>query len=188
MLVVNTKTKSSETNSLGPLWPKIDIRLLKFWVVTFLLFTSFCFAQTNIVRASFSTAPQTQKIGGFTVQQSMGHMGPVRTSQQSSNTVISGFLIPQDVIKDSQLTAPQSTLEWSLYPIPFTTHINIDFSSPVYGDMQLMLFDPTGKLMMEKTLEAKQKQRISMEHLAEGTYMISISVLEKSFSSQILKY
>jgi hypothetical protein len=38
---------------------------------------------------------------------------------------------------------------------------------------------------MEKTLKAKQKQRIPLEHLAEGSYIMNISVLEKSFSTQI---
>lgn len=168
-------------------WNK-GIWLLKYFVVTFLLFTSFSYAQTNIMRASFSTAAKTANIGGFTVQQSMGHMGPIHTFRESGNTVISGFLIPQDLTQDSQATAPELFIEWSLYPNPFSTHINIDFSSPVSGDMQLMLFDAAGKLRIEKTMEAKQQQRISMEHLAEGTYMISVSVLEKSFSTQILKY
>ena len=188
MLVINTKAKSSETHSLDPLRSKIDIRLLKFLVVTFLLFTSFSYAQTNIMRASFSTAAKTANIGDFTVQQSIGHMGPIHTSRESGNTVISGFLIPQDITQDSQSIAPQLFIEWSLYPNPFSTHINIDFSSPVSGDMQLMLFDAAGKMMIEQTMEAKQQQRISMEQLAEGTYMISVSVMEKSFSTQILKY
>lgn len=195
MLIFQRNTKISETSSVSVL-PKYDliagcnkgIWLLKFFVVTFLLFTSFSFAQTSIMRASFSTAAKTVNIGGFTVQQSMGYMGPINTSRQSGNTVISGSLIPQDLTQDSQSIAPQLFIEWSLYPNPFSTHINIDFSSPVSGDMQLMLFDAAGKMVLEKTMEAKQQQRISLEHFVEGAYMISVSVLEKSFSTQILKY
>ena len=119
------------------------------------------------MRASFSTAAKTANIGDFKVQQSMGHMGPIYTSRESGNMVISGFLIPQDLTQDSQATVPELFIEWSLYPNPFSTHINIDFSSPVSGDMQLMLFDAAGKLRIEKTMEAKQQQRISMEHLVE---------------------
>lgn len=193
--IFQISTKISETSSVSVL-PKYDliagcnkgIWLLKFFVVTFLLFTSFSFAQTSIMRASFSTAAKTANIGGFTVQQSIGHMGPMHTSRDSGNTVISGFLIPQDVAQNSHSADPELSITWSLYPNPFSTHINIDFSSPVSGAMQLMLFDAAGKMMIEKTLEAKQQQRISLEHLAEGAYMISISVLEKSFSTQILKY
>ena len=54
--------------------------------------------------------------------------------------------------------------------------------------MRLLLFDVAGKLVMEKTLEAKQQQRIPMAHLAQGEYIINVSVLEKSFSAQILNY
>lgn len=188
MLIFKIKVKSSNVHSLDSVLLKTGIRLLKFFVVTFLLFTSFSFAQTNIMRASFSTAAKTANIGDFMVQQSIGHMGPIRTSRQSGNTVISGFLIPQDITRNSQSTPLELSIEWSLYPNPFSTHINIDFSSPVSGDMQLMLFDATGKIRIDKTLEARQQQRIPMDHLAEGTYMISISVLEKSFTTQILKY
>lgn len=190
---INTKIRETPSVSVLPRYDLIaewnkDRWLLKYFVVTFLLFTSFSYAQTNIMRASFSTAAKTANIGGFTVQQSMGHMGPIHTSRKSGNTVISGFLIPQDVAQDSHSTDPELSITWSLYPNPFSTHINIDFSSPVSGDMQLMLFDAAGKMMLEKTLEAKQQQRISLEHLAKETYMLSISVMEKSFSTQILKY
>lgn len=190
---INTKIRETPSVSVLPRYDLIagwnkGIWLLKYFVVIFLLFTSFSYAQTNIMRASFSTAAKTTNIGGFTVQQSMGHMGPIHTSRDSGNTVISGFLIPQDVAQDSQETNPELSITWSLYPNPFSTHINIDFSSPVSGNMQLMLFDAAGKMMIEKTLDAKQQQRISMEHLAEGTYIISVSVMEKSFSTQILKY
>ncbi len=190
---INTKIRETSSVSVLPKYDLMagcnkDIWLLKYFVVTFLLFTSFSYAQTNIMRASFSTAAKTANIGGFTVQQSMGYMGPINTFRQSGNTAISGFLIPQDLTQGSQSIAPQLFIEWSLYPNPFSTHINIDFSSPVSGDMQLMLFDAAGRMIIEKTMEAKQQQRISLEHFTEGAYMISVSVLEKSFSTQILKY
>lgn len=154
----------------------------------FLLFTVFSFAQTKILRASLSTAPQTVRTDGFTVQQSIGHMGLIHTTAQDGNTVISGFLVPHNFAQNSQQITPEQSIEWQLYPNPFSTHINIDFSAPVRGDMHLLLFDVAGKLVLEKTLEAKQQQRIPMEHLAQGEYIINISVLEKSFSAQILNY
>lgn len=160
----------------------------KYLTVIFLLFTSFSFAQTKILRASLSSAPQTVRTGDFTIQQSIGHMGLIRTSEQDNNTVISGFLIPQSFAQNSQPNTPQQSIEWQLYPNPFSTHINIDFSTEVNGNMQLLLFDVAGQLVMEKTLEARQQQRIPMEHLAQGEYIINVSVLGKSFSAQILNY
>jgi hypothetical protein len=154
-------------------------------IVGFLLFASVSFAQTNIKRSSLSTGSHTLKIGAFSMQQSIGQMSFIQSSQQSGNTMISGFLIPQNFAQYLQGNAAQSSLEWSLYPNPFSTHINIKFSLPVAGDMHLLLYNLAGKLMMEKTLKAKQKQRIPLEHLAEGSYIMNISVLEKSFSTQI---
>mgnify|MGYP000217923737 CR=1 FL=1 len=160
---------------------------LKHFFICFLMVTSFSFAQTNIMRASFSTAAKTSQIDGFTIQHSIGHMGLIDTSKQGDNTVISGFLIPQNVAYNSQSTPSKQSIEWSLYPNPFSTHINLDFLSTVSGEIRFSLYDAKGKLIIDETIEAKQKQRIPMEHLAEGVYLINISVLKKSFSAQIFK-
>lgn len=162
---------------------------LNFFIAFFFFCTSFSFAQQTVIkRASLSTAPQTFQVGDVMVQQSVGHMGLIRTSKYNDNTVISGFLLPQTFAQDSDQITPQPSIEWQLYPNPFSTHINIDFSAAVSGDMKLLLFDVAGQLVMKKTLEAKQQQRIPMGHLAHGEYIIHITVMEKSFSAQLLNY
>jgi hypothetical protein len=164
-----------------------EVPRLKRFFIFFLIVTSFSFAQTNIMRASFSTAAKTSQIDGFTVQHSISHMGLIHTSKQGDNRLISGFLIPQNVAYDSQSIPSKQSIEWSLYPNPFSTHINLDFLSPVSGEIRFSLYDAKGKLIIDETIEAKQKQRIPMEQLAEGIYLINISVLKKSFKTQILK-
>ena len=162
---------------------------LKYLILTFFLFAGLSFAQTKVLRASLSTAPQTVQVGNVTVQQSVGHTGLIRTSSYGDNTVISGFLLPQATAQNAdQIIIPQPSIEWQLYPNPFSTHINIDFSAPVSGDMQLLLFDVAGQLVMEKTLEAKQQRRIFMNHLAQGEYILQVSVMNRTFSAQLLNY
>lgn len=157
------------------------------YLVFTLFFCTTLLAQQSVAikRASLSTAPQTIQNGVITVQQSVGFMGLMHTSQQNNNTTISGFLLPS--VRNSLLD-PETSIQWLLYPNPFSTHINIDFSAPVSGAMKLLLFDVTGQLIVEKTLEAKQQQRIPMEHLAQGEYIIQINVMGKSFSAQLLNY
>lgn len=157
-------------------------------ILFFLLFTGFSFAQTKILRASLSTAPQTEQRPSFTVQHSIGQMGLMRTSENGGNNVISGFLIPQSFAQGSEQILQQPSIEWQLYPNPFSTYINIDFSEAVSGDMHLLLFDVAGQLVMQKTLEAKQQQRVPMEHLARGEYIIQVSVMNRTFSAQLLNH
>lgn len=161
---------------------------LKHILLVFLFFTSFSKAQTKILRASLSTAPQTVQSNDFTVQQSVGQMGLMRTSEQRGNTTISGFLLPQTSAQKIQETTPQLPIEWQLYPNPFSTFINIDFSEAVSGDMHLLLFDVAGQLVMQKTLEAKQQQRIYIDHIAQGEYILQVSLMNSTFSAQLLNY
>lgn len=159
------------------------------YIPLFFLFSAgFSVAQVKILRASLSTAPQTVQTGNFTVQQSIGHMGLIRTSEYNRNNVISGFLLPQTDAQNTKPITPQPSIEWQLYPNPFSTHINIDFSTEVNGNMQLLLFDVAGQLVMDKSIKAKQQQRIPMGHLGQGEYIIRVSVMNSTFSAQLLNY
>ena len=112
--------------------------------ITLFFCTTLMAQESAIKRASLSTAPQTIQTGDFIVQQSIGHMGFIRTSENSDNTVICGFLLPQTFAQYSNQITPQPLIGWQLYPNPFSTHINIDFFIPVKGNMKLLLFDVTG--------------------------------------------
>lgn len=172
-----------------PITPQPLKQIYTFYIVLlFSVYSGLSFAQTKILRASLSTAPQTIQTGKYTVQQSIGHLGLIRTSEYNGNNAISGFLLPQTDAQNTKPITPQPSIEWQLYPNPFSTHINIDFSTAVSGNMQLLLFDVTGQLVMDKTIEAKQHQRIPMGHLGQGEYIIQVSVMNSTFSAQLLNY
>jgi hypothetical protein len=72
--------------------------------------------------------------------------------------------------------------------VPITTHLTIDFSAPVSGDMHVLLFDVTGQLVFDETYTAQQKQKIYIGHLAQGEYLIQVGLMNQTFSTQILNY
>lgn len=144
--------------------------------------------QGAIKRASLSTAPVTSSSNGYTVQQSIGHMGVMGTTTHDNHTVLRGFLLPQAVVAQQAVAPQAAAVEWTVYPNPFITHINIEFSAAVSGDMYVTLFDVAGQLVFEKTLTAKQKQRIPTGQLAQGEYILYVTVMDQTFSSQLLNY
>ena len=152
--------------------------------ITLLFCTALAAQQPAIKRASLSTGPQTSQKGSFVVQHSVGFMGAMSTQEHSKQMVTRGFLLPQA----NPVVEVVDQLEWSLYPVPFTTHLNIDFSAPVSGDMHVILFDVTGQLVFEQTYTAQQKQEIYIGHLAQGEYLIQVALKNQTFSSQILNY
>ncbi len=153
-------------------------------VILFFAFGSFVHAQSYIKRASLSTAPISSQKGTYSVQQSVGFMGAMTTQEHTNHVVTRGFLLPQASALDEQI--PQ--IEWSLYPVPFNTHLNIDFSAPVIGQMQVRMFDVIGQLVYDQSFTAKQTQKIDIHNLAQGEYLIQVSVMGLRFSSQILHY
>lgn len=157
------------------------------YLVFTLFFCTTLLAQQSVAikRASLSTAPQTIQKGHYKVQQSVGHMGIMTLAHHGKHMATRGFLLPQGATPSEETILD---FDWAVYPIPFSTHINIDFSAAVSGAMKLLLFDVTGQLIVEKTLEAKQQQRIPMGHLAQGEYIIQIKVMGKTFSLQLLNH
>ena len=159
-------------------------------------YTSLCFivffaptlvmAQSSAIkRASLSTAPVTSVSEHYTVQQSIGHAGIMSTKFHGDNAVLRGFLLPQ--LNPVSANA-NVNVSWVVYPVPFYTYFNIDFDFAVSGDMTVRLHDVTGQLVIEKTLEAKQQQRIHTGHLAQGEYVLSVEVMNKQFSKQIMNH
>lgn|GEM_PF-2031248 len=155
------------------------------YLLIILFFGTTVIAQESAIkRASLSTAPSTTQGVNFLVQQSVGFMGAMQTQSHENINVTQGFLIPQGVAVETLPTQ----MEWSLYPNPFSTHINIEFSQAVSGTMQIILFDVTGQLVYNRTHEAKQRQRIPFETLAQGEYIIQVKLMNQSFSTQLINY
>ncbi len=154
-----------------------------YFFLAFFFCTTLAAQQPAIKRASLSTGPQTSQKGSFMVQHSVGFMGAMSTQEHPKQMVTRGFLLPQ-----ASPVEFAEKLEWFLYPVPFTTHLNIDFSAPVSGDMHVLLFDVTGQLVFDETYTAQQKQEIYIGHLAQGEYLIQVGVMNQTFSTQILNY
>ena len=153
-------------------------------LITLLFCTTLLAQESAIKRASLSTAPQTSQTGDFMVQQSIGFMGAMETQTHTNYNVTRGFLLPQGTAVESLPTK----MEWSLYPNPFSNHINIEFSQAVSGDMHITLFDVSGRLVYNKTHKAKQRQRIPFDALAQGEYLIQVKLMNQTFSTQLLNY
>lgn len=122
--------------------------------------------------------------GTYSVQQSVGFMGAMSSQVVQGYSITRGFLLPQASAAEPMLPR----IEWSLYPIPFDSFLHIDFSAPVTGQMQVRIFDVIGQLVYDQSFTAKQTQKIDINNLAQGEYLIQVSVMGQRFSSQILHY
>ncbi|MDG1929839.1 MAG: T9SS type A sorting domain-containing protein [Flavobacteriaceae bacterium] len=162
---------------------------MKYIYLLFMVFScsSLLAQQSAIKRASLTHGSQTSENGKFMVQQSVGFLGAMQTQNLENHNVTRGFLLPQATAVEPTLpTTPK--MEWALYPNPFSTHINIEFSQAVSGDMHITLFDVTGQLVYNKTHTAKQQQKIPFDALAQGEYLIQVRLMNHQFSAQLINY
>jgi hypothetical protein len=162
---------------------------MKYSYLIFIFFScsSLLAQQSAIKRASLTIGSETSENGKFLVQQSVGFLGAMQTQNFESHNITRGFLLPQAAALEPTLPiAPK--MEWALYPNPFSTHINIEFSQAVSGDMHVILFDVTGQLVYNKTHSAKQQQKIPFDALAQGEYIIQVRLMDHQFSAQLINY
>lgn len=115
-------------------------------------------------------------------------MGIMSTVNQKNVSVTRGFLLPQSTNGQAVGNEQIPDFEWSVYPVPFDTYINIDFDVPVSGDMVIRLHDITGQLIMEQIQLAKQQQRIYINHLAQAEYLLTVAVMGKTLTKSLLHY
>lgn len=138
-----------------------------------------------ILRASLSTSFNSSQDTNsrYKIAYSVGHMGGMAKADHKSHTVTRGFLLPQG-FSGTQAVNP---IELTIYPVPFDTHLNIEFKTAVSGDLSVRLSDVTGRLVFDKVQTAKKQQRFDIGALAQGEYFIEVVLENQIFTKSIIK-
>lgn len=77
--------------------------------------------------------------------------------------------------------------EFKIYPIPFSTHFNIENVNGIYGD--ITIFNIIGKKVFSKFIEPTvTKTIIDMTEFPSGLYLIYIESADKTTTKKIIKY
>ncbi|MDA0780044.1 MAG: T9SS type A sorting domain-containing protein [Bacteroidetes bacterium] len=160
----------------------------KYLALFFLLYTGFSVAQVKVLRASLSSSVRDAhniQVGNFKVQQSIGQMGITGPINQQNHAVLRGFLLPQNALTNE---ANVTDFDLLVYPNPFVDYLELSFSANVSGDLEFNLHDVSGRLIVQQIYDAKQKQRIELRTLAQGEYILSVEVMGKRFTRNLLNY
>lgn len=81
-----------------------------------------------------------------------------------------------------------ATANWEVFPNPFKNQISINFGKEVHGDVNLSLYDISGKIVAQQILPANQ-QRLDWNlavPLPEGTYIIHIDTKDGTHAQRQL--
>lgn len=100
---------------------------------------------------------------------------------------------PQAVKKDGtagqQQSASSSSLEPIVYPNPANDVLTVSFDAPLMDEAEMHLTDLAGNQIPAtiKVLEEKKAYQITIDHLANGAYILVITKKGETFRKQVVK-
>ncbi len=163
---------------------------MKLFIFT-LFFGSFSFflnAQ-NLQRSSLGTSGASTKISvsnnNYYVSQSVGQNSVIGTLVNGDNAIRQGYQQPPISVK--VLADSNSTLEASVFPNPVDTFITIQFSEVLKNPINVVIYDISGKLILNNTKNPTQSFNVDMSFFSSGVYLLSIVSGNKKYSAQLIK-
>lgn len=157
------------------------MKLIYLWVCCV-----FISSNAQILHHQAFPAQGAQKLisSGFVIGQSIGQISPSGTFKNSTIAVQQGF--QQYVLTNYNIGVNDFTTK--VYPNPFVSSITFEFSKPIDYELQINLFDISGKLI--KNLSQKPNINILTVHfddIADGQYIVFLNSIDYTFSTKIIK-
>lgn len=113
-----------------------------------------------------ATAGDFQQAGGYSLSWTLGEC-VTETVSGSANTLTQGFQQPWVIV--TQITENNVESEIRVFPNPVDEILHISSNC---SNMKLMLFDATGKLILEET--TAENTFVSMAELNAGVYILFV--------------
>lgn len=140
--------------------------------------------RSNVGVGGSSKTFQTSK-GTYVISQSIGQSSVIGTSTSNGYYLRQGFQQPHKRIKVIKST--YSSLRAKVYPNPFDYNIQISFKENVSEDINIDVYDISGKLVFSKSFLPSRKIQMNLENLSSGAYTLKAISNGKLFNSKLIK-
>ncbi len=123
------------------------------------------------------------------VLQSVGQPGVVGFSSTTNTTIQQGYLntLLSFRINNDSNDEFEESFKFSLYPNPFTDHIDIQFAKLTLFPVLVRVFDMRGRLVHNQQFQPSKQIRIALEHLEEAGYVIRVASGVKSYLKKLVR-
>lgn len=144
-----------------------------------------------LLQASAS-AQQGFVMAGTDAQNSNGSssssMGQIarNTNTNASGTIQEGLQQPYEFVNVVAVEAILTGDQFSVYPNPTNNLLVITRDSQVGSEVQLRLFDATGKLILEEAMIATA-HTLSLQNLSPGVYYLRLQMNNQTNTLEIIK-
>lgn len=155
-------------------------------LVIFLAIGNALYSQ-NLQRQMVAAQGNTITIAnGMYVSQSIGQQSITGTSQKNKLNISQGY--QQNFWYNYIKTNETSVISVKTYPNPFFDTLNFQFSQPINANVQITLFDITGKIVFQETkLSNETILKISNIQLPSATYLVHLTSEKWNYYTQIIQ-
>ena len=154
-------------------------------LIYFFAFLSFNIGWSQLRNQTISSIGGTNKTNSnIVVTHSVGQVGIVGKVLMNNKNIIQGFQQPLW----GKIISKQNTPEFkvNIFPTPFDTEITIQH--PNAKEMNVFIFDVTGKVIYNsRLLFEESNQKINLEKLSAGVYLVKVQSKELSYFTKIIK-
>ncbi|MGV6831369.1 MAG: T9SS type A sorting domain-containing protein [bacterium] len=121
----------------------------------------------------------------YFIQESIGQQSVINVFETENYQLRQGFLQPIDPSFISNGADDNLLGRW--YPNPFIDHINLIFDEPLLDVVTISLYDVIGRQLFLRTYNPAQEIRVSLENLANGSYLLVAQMRSQQFIAKLVK-
>lgn len=155
-------------------------------LVIFLAIGNALYSQ-NLQRQMVAAQGNTITIAnGMYVSQSIGQQSITGTSQKNKLTISQGY--QQSLWSNYIKTNEASIISTKTYPNPFFDTVYFQFSQPINTNVQITLFDITGRIVFQETINPNGSiLSILNLQLPSATYLVHLTSEKWNYYTQIIQ-
>lgn len=124
---------------------------------------------------------------GVYVSQSIGQQSIAGSISRTGYTLQQGF--QQSLFFQNNWNNTTISVAAKVYPNPFISTLNFEFSFEVKGEVEILFFDDLGRLVYSSK-STPQENRLTitpLQNLSEGHYFVSLSADNLKYSTHLIK-
>ncbi|MCF6307834.1 MAG: T9SS type A sorting domain-containing protein [Flavobacteriaceae bacterium] len=150
---------------------------------------SFSISAQNSQRSSLGNSGSSIEItdseNTYYISQSIGQNSVTGTLINGDKVIRQGYQQPPTSVK--VVADSNSDLEASVFPNPVDTFITVQFSEVLKNSINVVIYDISGKRILNTTENPIQSFNIDMSSFSSGVYLLTIVSGNKKYTAQLIK-
>jgi hypothetical protein len=159
---------------------------MKLLLLAFLFSFSTLYSQDLHHQALSSQGASKELPNGMYVSQTIGQQSVIGNYTKDGKTYGQGY--QQSIWSQYIQSTVNNPIRTVVYPNPFVSTINFQFSQPIKERIKMELFDVRGRLIFQtEQIPSNNLLTVALPNLASSNYLVKLTASNYTYYTQILK-